>query len=99
MGDVYIEKEILKYIGQIQGVGYTKGLTYKDYRKKRDRIDKLYSELSKEYKKKNQKGLHLMFKFLDEFENNYKFKPVKHMKLVDNTIEDIIKMYSSLYKE
>ena len=99
MSDVYIEKEILKYIGQIQGVGYTKGLTYKDYKKRRDRIDKLCSELSKEYKKKNQKGLHLMFKFLDKFENNYKFKPMKHAKLVDNTIEDILKMCESLYKE
>lgn len=41
MSDVYIEKEILKYIGQIQGVGYTKGLKLKDYQKKKDRIDKL----------------------------------------------------------
>ena len=36
MSDEYIEKEILKYIGQIQGVGYTKGLKLKDYQKKKD---------------------------------------------------------------
>ena len=96
MSDEYIEKEILKYIGQIQGVGYTKGLKLKDYKKKKDRIDKLYNELSKEYKKKNQKGLHMMFKFLDEFEKNYKFKPVKP---VQNSVEDIIDFYKRLSEE
>ena len=93
MSDAYIEKEILKYIGQIQGVGYTKGLTYKDYKKKRDRIDNLYSKLSKEYKKKNRKGIHLMFKFLDEFEDKYHFKP---RKSIENSVSDIIKMYGNL---
>ena len=96
MSDEYIEKEILKYIGQIQGVGYTKGLKLKDYQKKKGRINKLYNELSKEYKKKNQKGLHMMFKFLDEFEKNYKFKPIKP---VQNSVEDVIKYYGELYKE
>lgn len=96
MSDEYIEKEILKYIGQIQGVGYTKGLKLKDYQKKKDRIDKLYKELSVEYKKKNQKGLHMMFKFLDEFEKNYNFKSTKP---VQNSIEDILKMCESLCKE
>lgn len=96
MSDEYIEKEILKYIGQIQGVGYTKGLKLKDYQKKKDRIDKLYNELSVEYKKKNQKGLHMMFKFLDEFEKNYNFKSTK---LVQSSIEDIIDFYNRLTKE
>ena len=96
MSDEYIEKEILKYIGQIQGVGYTKGLKLKDYQKKKDRINKLYNELSKEYKKKNQKGLHMMFKFLDEFEKNYNFKSTKP---VQSSIEDILKMCESLCKE
>lgn len=96
MSDEYIEKEILKYIGQIQGVGYTKGLKLKDYQKKKDRIDKLYNELSKEYKKKNQKGLHMMFKFLDEFEKNYNFKSTKPTQ---SSIEDIIDFYNRLTKE
>lgn len=96
MSDEYIEKEILKYIGQIQGVGYTKGLKLKDYQKKKDRIDKLYKELSVEYKKKNRKGLHMMFKFLDEFEKNYNFKSTKP---VQSSIEDILKMCESLCKE
>lgn len=96
MSDEYIEKEILKYIGQIQGVGYTKGLKLKDYQKKKDRIDKLYKELSVEYKKKNQKGLHMMFKFLDEFEKNYNFKSTKP---VQSSIEDIIDFYNRLTKE
>ena len=78
MSDEYIEKEILKYIGQIQGVGYTKGLRLKDY------------------KKKNQKGLHMMFKFLDEFEKNYKFKPIKP---VQSSVEDIIDFYKRLSEE
>lgn len=96
MSDAYIEKEILKYIGQIQGVGYTKGLKLKDYQKKKDRIDKLYNELSKEYKKKNQKGLHMMFKFLDEFEKNYNFKSAKPAQ---SSIEDIMDFYNRLTKE
>ncbi|UTV60928.1 hypothetical protein JDFnp1_140 [Fusobacterium phage JD-Fnp1] len=96
MSDEYIEKEILKYIGQIQGVGYTKGLKLKDYQKKKDRIDKLYNELSKEYKKKNQKGLHMMFKFLDEFEKNYNFKSTKPAQ---SSIEDIMDFYNRLTKE
>ena len=96
MSDEYIEKEILKYIGQIQGVGYTKGLKLKDYQKKKDRIDKLYKELSVEYKKKNQKGLHMMFKFLDEFEKNYNFKSTKP---IQSSIEDIIDFYNRLTKE
>ena len=96
MSDEYIEKEILKYIGQIQGVGYTKGLKLKDYQKKKDRIDKLYNELSKEYKKKNQKGLHMMFKFLDEFEKNYNFKSTKP---VQSSIEDIMDFYKRLTEE
>lgn len=96
MSDEYIEKEILKYIGQIQGVGYTKGLKLKDYQKKKDRIDKLYKELSVEYKKKNQKGLHMMFKFLDEFEKNYNFKSTKPKQ---SSIEDIIDFYNRLTKE
>lgn len=96
MSDEYIEKEILKYIGQIQGIGYTKGLKLKDYQKKKDRIDKLYKELSVEYKKKNQKGLHMMFKFLDEFEKNYNFKSIKPTQ---SSIEDIIDFYNRLTKE
>ena len=96
MSDEYIEKEILKYIGQIQGAGYTKGLKLKDCKKKKDRIDKLYNELSKEYKKKNQKGLRIMFKFLDEFEKNYKFKPIKP---VQSSVEDIIDFYKRLSEE
>ena len=96
MSDEYIEKEILKYIGQIQGVGYTKGLKLKDYQKKKDRIDKLYKELSVEYKKKNQKGLHMIFRFLDEFEKNYNFKSTKP---IQSSIEDIIDFYNRLTKE
>ena len=38
----------------------------------------------------------MMFKFLDEFEKNYKFKPIKP---VQSSVEDIIKYYSELYKE